>query len=244
MLGLGREHHLMRPAKAGASPERACASACASVCPPLIAPGQYTTVRDPASAVGCQPETPVSTRRSSAGWMRGLIQLTAAAFGRTAVSTTCRRRSGSARVSTLGTIQDPTWSRSSNGTSLQVSSPGFLPPRNQPRPQQSASRANKRSSMLVWKISSPWMVMFRLVSIRLPIHVVAQVVRPVAAVLPDSGRRSPASMAWTMSCGFRRDIMPSRTSGVPCWRPSVARARLQTSRRLPTLSRSTWSGRL
>ena len=38
------------------------------------------------------PGMPVSTRRSSPGSMRGLIQLTAAAFGRTAVSTRSRSK--------------------------------------------------------------------------------------------------------------------------------------------------------
>ena len=44
--------------------------------------------------------------------------------------------------------------------------------------------------------------------------------------------RSPvtASMAWMTSCGFGMNITPLRTSGVPCWRPWLARARLQTSR--------------
>ena len=38
------------------------------------------------------PGMPVSTRRSSPGSMRGLIQLTAAALGRTAVSTSSRSK--------------------------------------------------------------------------------------------------------------------------------------------------------
>ena len=73
--------------------------------------------------------------------------------------------------------------------------------------------------MLVWKISSPWMAMLAVGVDQAADHVVAQIVPAGRGGTPRSGRRSPASMAWMVSCGFGMNITPPRTSGVPCWRP-------------------------
>ncbi len=195
------------------------------------------------------PGMPVTTRLFSPGSMRGLIQLTAAAFGRTGVSTTCRRRPDVDQVQ-LG-VDARHLSRSRRARAPRTgrrprSRRPAPPPRNQPRRPQllaglrvAASRATMRSSMLVWKISSPWMAMFRWC--RSACGSCSRPGRPAGrGGTPRSGRRSPRRWPGRKSCGFAMNITLSRTSGVPlAGGTSVARAWLQTSRRLlPTVSRS------